>query len=167
MPRTIDETAAMVRSIAAALGDETSGESIAREILARGADVANMARTHDSVHYAYLIWREPWMTINDDTFVHALLSNAGGVNVFGTMSERYPTITLEQLRDAKPDVVLLSTEPFPFAERHVDEIARSTGIPRERIRVVDGELLSWHGSRTPRGIVYAGETLKRVHGARV
>jgi hypothetical protein len=78
------------------------------------------------------------------------------------MSERYPTITLEQLADAQPDVVLLSTEPFPFAERHAEEVANRSGIARECIKVVDGELLSWHGSRTPRGIVYAGATLRGV-----
>ena len=83
------------------------------------------------------------------------------------MSERYPTITLEQLRESTPDVVLLSTEPFPFAERHIEEVAARTGIARERIVTVDGELLSWHGSRTPRGIMYAGETLDAVRAARV
>jgi hypothetical protein len=107
------------------------------------------------------------MSVNDETFVHALLANAGGVNVFGAIPERYPTITLEQLRDAAPDAVLLATEPFPFAERHIEEVAARTGISRDRITIVDGELLSWHGSRTPRGIVYAGETLSAVRTARV
>jgi hypothetical protein len=51
--------------------------------------------------------------------------------------------------------VLLSSEPFPFGERHAGELAALTGLPRDRFRLVDGELLSWHGSRTPRGIDYA------------
>jgi len=105
--------------------------------------------------------------VNNDTFVHALLANAGGVNVFGAMPDRYPTVTLEQIREASPDVVLLSTEPFPFAERHIEELAGKTGIPRERIVVVDGELLSWHGSRTPRGIVYAGDVMDNARAVRV
>ena len=165
MPRTIAETAAMVRSIGAALGRSQQGDVIARDIETRGAEVA--ARAHEPVRYAYLIWREPWMTVNNDTFVHALLANAGGVNVFGTMPDRYPTVTLEQIREASPDVVLLSTEPFPFAERHIEELAGKTGIPRERIVVVDGELLSWHGSRTPRGIVYAGDVMDNARAVRV
>jgi iron complex transport system substrate-binding protein len=167
MPRTIAETAAMVRSIGASLGAPNEAARIAQEIETRGAEVAAPARPHEPVRYAYLIWREPWMTVNDDTFVHALLANAGGVNVFGTNAERYPTITLEQLREAMPNAVLLSTEPFPFAQRHIEEVAARTGIARERILIVDGELLSWHGSRTPRGIVYAGETLDAVRAARV
>jgi iron complex transport system substrate-binding protein len=165
MPRTIAETAAMVRSIGTALGTAGPAEVIAKDIETRGAEVA--ARSHEPVCYAYLIWREPWMSVNNDTFVHALLANAGGVNVFGTMEDRYPTLTLQQLRDATPDVVLLSTEPFPFAERHVDELAGKTGIPRERITIVDGELLSWHGSRTPRGILYAGEVMDSARSVRV
>jgi len=165
MPRTIDETAAMVRSISAALGRSQQGEVVARDIEARGAEVA--ARAHEPVRYGYLIWREPWMTVNNDTFVHALLANAGGVNVFGTMADRYPTVTLQQIRDETPDVVLLSTEPFPFAERHIEELAGKTGIPRERIVIVDGELLSWHGSRTPRGIVYAGDVMDNARAVRV
>ncbi|MEW5915553.1 MAG: cobalamin-binding protein [Gemmatimonadota bacterium] len=156
MPRTIAETADMVRSIGVALGVPAAAEPIAKDIEQRANDIAAQANGRDPVRYAYIIWREPWMTVNDDTFVHALLGNAGGVNVFGAESERYPTITLDQLRDAAPDAVLLATEPFPFAERHIEELAARTGIPRERIEIVDGELLSWHGSRTPRGIVYAG-----------
>ncbi len=167
MPRSIADTAAMVLSIGTALGEPNAASVIAREIEQRGADVATQAAARDPVRYAYLIWREPWMTVNNDTFVHALLANAGGVNVFGDMSERYPTVTLEQLRDAAPDAVLLSTEPFPFAERHIEEISARTGIQRARIAIVDGELLSWHGSRTPRGIVYAGETLAAFNGVRL
>jgi hypothetical protein len=55
--------------------------------------------------------------------------------------------------------VLLSSEPFPFAERHADELAAETGLPRDRFRLVDGELLSWHGSRTPAGVDYAARLL--------
>lgn len=167
MPRTIADTADMVRSIGDALGAPKQAEVIAHDIEIRAQEVAARAVERESIRYAYLIWREPWMTVNDDTFVHALLANAGGINVFGAMPERYPTITLEQLRDSTPDVVLLSTEPFPFAERHIEEVAARSGISRARIVIVDGELLSWHGSRTPRGIVYAAETLDAVREARV
>lgn len=167
MPRTISETAQMVRSVGSTLGTSQPAEMIAQDIEARGAQVAARASEREPVRYAYLIWRDPWMTVNNDTFVHALLGNAGGHNVFGALPDRYPTVTLPQLRDAAPDAVLLSTEPFPFSERHIDELALKTGIPRERVVIVDGELLSWHGSRTPRGIVYAGEVLDSTRAARV
>lgn len=159
LPRTAAETAVMVRSIAAAIHREESGERIAADIEGRAERVRTAATGIAPLTYAYLIWREPWMTINDDTFVAALLALAGGRNVFGNATERYPTITLDDLRAANPDVVLLSSEPFPFADRHATELETALGLPRDRFELVDGELLSWHGSRTPRGIDYAADVV--------
>ena len=160
MPRTAADTADMVRSIASAVGRGTRGDEIARDIETRAERVRRDAAGRAPVTYAYLIWRDPWMVVNDDTFVAALLSLPGGRNVFGGASERYPVVSAQQLERADPRVVLLSTEPFPFAERHLAELAAATKLPRERMRIVDGELLSWHGSRTPRGIDYAEKVLQ-------
>lgn len=154
LPRTAEETAVMVRSIGTRVGRPDDGERIAADIEAR-ATQARARAAGRLVRYAYVIWREPWMTINDDTFVAGLLDLAGGVNVFGDASQRYPTIELSQLAEARPTVVLLSTEPFPFADRHRVEVAEASGIPEAQVQIVDGELLSWHGSRTPAGIDYA------------
>ncbi len=154
-PRTALETAEMVRSIAAAIDARDQGERIARDIEARHQRVKRAAAGRTPVRFAYLIWREPWMTVNADTFVSALLIDAGGQNVFAARAERYPVVTSEELGAAQTDVVLLSTEPFPFKPSHADELASLSGIARERIQIVDGELLSWHGSRTPNGIDYA------------
>ena len=141
MPRTPAETAAMVRSIGAELG--------------RAERVRRRAAGQPRVRFAYLIWRKPWMSVNADTFAHALLALAGGENVFGARPVRYPEVTAENLEAADPDLVLLSTEPFPFEGKHADELARLSGIERERFALADGEYLSWHGSRTPDGIDYA------------
>ncbi|HUQ82383.1 MAG TPA: cobalamin-binding protein [Gemmatimonadaceae bacterium] len=154
-PRTALDTAAMVRSIAAAVHTPAEGERIALDIEARHERVVRAAATREQVSYAYLIWRDPWMTLNADTFVSALLGDAGGRNVFASRAERYPAITPDELRAANPDVVLLSTEPFPFTDVHADELSAASGLARDRFRIVDGELLSWHGSRTPSGIDYA------------
>jgi ABC-type Fe3+-hydroxamate transport system substrate-binding protein len=154
-PRTALETAAMVRSIAAAVDASEAGERIARDIETRHHRVVHAADRRDPVRFAYLIWREPWMAVNADTFVSALLTDAGGQNAFAFQAARYPTITPEELGAADPDVVLLSTEPFPFKPSHADELSKLSGLPRERFQIVDGEMLSWHGSRTPAGIDYA------------
>ena len=155
MPRTTAETADMVRSIATDLERVTVGEGIALDIEARSAIAREMAEGRPRVRWCYLIWRAPWMTVNADTFVQALLEQAGGDNVFAAHPERYPTITADELARANPDVVFLSTEPFPFQDKHIDELADATGLARDRFRIVDGEYLSWHGSRTPDGIDYA------------
>lgn len=162
LPRTARDTAEMVRSIADAIGHHAQGEAIALDIERRAERVAQRAATLPNVSFAYLIWREPWMTVNTDTFVDALLTLAGGRNVFGAQRERYPVVTVDQLRAAVPQLVLLSSEPFPFTELHAQELSAATGLPAERFHLVDGELLSWHGSRTPRGIDYAEEVIGRA-----
>jgi len=107
------------------------------------------------VTWAYLIWRKPWMSVNRDTFVDALLALGRGRNVFGAREQRYPEITLEELAQAAPQRVFLCTEPFSFKPEHADELSAATGLPRECFVIADGEYLSWHGSRTPDGIDYA------------
>jgi ABC-type Fe3+-hydroxamate transport system substrate-binding protein len=159
MPRSIDETAAMVRSIGRALDRIERAEEIAAEIEVRAERVRREAAARDPVRFAYLIWRKPWMTANADTFAHALLSLAGGVNVFASMPERYPEIDALELAARDPDLVLLCTEPFPFADKHIDELVVLTGLAHQRFRIADGEYLSWHGSRTPDGIDYAAELI--------
>lgn len=162
MPRNADDTAAMVRSIAGAIGRREAGERIAGDIERRAARVRNAAALQPPVTFAYLIWRDPWMTVSGDTFVSAMLALAGGRNAFGASPERYPVVTPQQLRDTAPDVVFLSSEPFPFSTQHVGELARLTGFGEERFVLADGELLSWHGSRTPAGIDYAESLLQGV-----
>lgn len=160
-PRRVDETAAMVRSIGEALGRGERAEEIAADIEGRAARVRAATAGLPPVSWAYLIWRKPWMAVNDDTFTAALFALAGGRNVFGGRGERFPTVSAGELAAADPEVVLLCTEPFPFTEEHADELAAATGLPRERLRIADGEYLSWHGSRTPDGIDYAASCLRK------
>jgi len=159
MPRTVDATAAMVRSIATALDASKPGEAIAADIEQRRERIEHAARSLQPVRYAYLIWRKPWMAAGIDTYVHALLSTAGGINVFGEDAGRYPEVELSKFADMKPGIVLLSSEPFPFEAKHIQELAEATGLSPERFLLVDGELLSWHGSKTPAGLDYAEESL--------
>lgn len=162
MPTTVAETAEMVRSIGEAVERAAAAEAIAREIEVRAELVRSQVADQASVRFAYLIWRKPWMAVNSDTFAHALLALGGGVNVFADSEGRYPEIEMEELARAEPDLVLLCTEPFPFAEHHVAELAELSGLPPERIRIADGEYLSWHGSRTPDGIDYAASLIAAV-----
>jgi ABC-type Fe3+-hydroxamate transport system substrate-binding protein len=159
MPRDALETAVMVRSIGARLKRDEEAERIAHDIEERTERVRKHARGRGIVTFAYLVWRKPWMSVNADTFASALLTQAGGRNVFGEKAERYPEVTLAELKAADPRVVFLCTEPFPFQSRHVEELAHATGFAPERFVVADGEYLSWHGSRTPAGIEYAAKLI--------
>ncbi len=111
-----------------------------------GAQAAPPAR----FRYAYLIWRKPWMSVNADTFIHALLAEAGGENVCAARAERYPELTLDDLCAADPDILLLASEPYSFEPEHAPEF----GPLAPRCRFVDGELLSWHGARLEHAFPY-------------
>lgn len=161
-PRDAWETAGMVRDIGRELGRAEAAERIALDIETRSRRVVEGARGRAPVRFAYIIWRGPYMGVNDDTFVHALLAQAGGQNVLAGRPTRYPEVSAEELAEADPELVFLSSEPFPFREKHADELAELTGLPRERFVLVDGELLSWHGSRTPAGVDYAERVLTGV-----
>jgi ABC-type Fe3+-hydroxamate transport system substrate-binding protein len=115
-----------------------------------------------AVRVAYLIWRRPYMTIGRDTFIHAVLAHAGLVNAFEAQ-RRYPEVTPAELAGASPDVVLLSSEPFPFTEKHVGEVEAL--LPGTPVLLVDGERLSWYGSRLLRTPPYLAALRTTVDAA--
>jgi ABC-type Fe3+-hydroxamate transport system substrate-binding protein len=93
---------------------------------------------------AYLIWQSPYMTVGGDTFIHDMLGRCGLINVFRD-NLRYPQISLEQLRDSGIELLLLSSEPYPF--KTSDMALLQEILPGVRIMLVDGEYFSWYGSR--------------------
>lgn len=93
---------------------------------------------------AYLIWRKPFMAAGSGTFIDDLLTHAGFENVFKNLS-RYPEISHEQFVEEQPPIILLSSEPYPFAKKHMAELQEI--CPESRIMLVNGELFSWYGSR--------------------
>ena len=161
-PKTAVDTAAMVRSIGDAVARGDEAERIARAIEDAARRAREAAEGLPRVRYAYLIWRDPLMSVSGDTFISDLLGLAGGENAFAERPKRYPVVEAEEMAAAGLEAVLLSSEPFPFQEKHVDEVSRATGLAPEVFHLVDGEMLSWHGSRTPAGIEYAAEVVGRV-----
>jgi iron complex transport system substrate-binding protein len=96
------------------------------------------------LNVAYMIWRQPWMAAGGETFINTLLKLNGLTNVFENRSSRYPEIDLNELKDKKPDIILLSSEPYPFKDHHIREIQQTYKVP---VILVDGEYFSWYGSR--------------------
>jgi ABC-type Fe3+-hydroxamate transport system substrate-binding protein len=99
---------------------------------------------HSDAKVAYFIWRKPYMVAGSDTFVNNMLSYAGYKNVFESKS-RYPEVSDDDLRIASPDFILLSSEPYPFKEKHLQEFKNI--CPSAKVILVDGEYFSWYGSR--------------------
>lgn len=101
------------------------------------------------------IWRDPWMSVGDDTYAGDLLRLCGGRNVFaGRADRRYPRVTLDEVEAAAPEVVLLPDEPFAFGPEDVATLrARQLPAGRNgRILCIDGTLVSWYGARIARAI---------------
>jgi len=90
---------------------------------------------------AYLIWKNPYMTVGSDTFIHDILDKIGFENVFKNR-KRYPEISVEEMKQA--DYIFLSSEPFPFQQKHIDELQKA--LPDAKIVLVDGEAFSWYGT---------------------
>ena len=98
----------------------------------------------------YLIWREPFMAAGSDTFIHAMMEEAGLINCL--TATRYPSLTKEGIRLLSPELILLSSEPYPFKEKHILELQEI--LPFSQIILVDGELFSWYGSRMSGSFAY-------------
>ena len=119
----------------------------------------------------YLIWKDPWMTVSRDTYISAMLASAGWDTLPERSEARYPVVDAvsgtptfcsgitpaskafasSETQWRCPERVLLSSEPYRFAERHLAEAAACFGAPAQ---LVDGELLSWYGSRAAAGLRY-------------
>jgi len=109
---------------------------------------------------AYLIWNDPYMTAGNDTFIHSMMDAAGLQNAFADQT-RYPETSIEQMKAKNLDLLLLSSEPFPFKQKHVDEL-RSTIVNAAsmcpQVELVDGQMFSWYGSR----LLYAPAYFKKL-----
>jgi len=100
---------------------------------------------------AYFIWRNPWMAAGSQTFIDDMLQKAGFLNVF-SHTPRYPVIDEVQLKQANPSLIFLSSEPYPFKDQHIEEFREI--CPDAVIKLVDGELFSWYGSRLRHAVQY-------------
>ena len=136
---TVADALAMVRAVGRLVDRALRANALADEI-ENGFALLEAA---EPVRAAYFIWREPWMTVGGDTFISDVMGRAGLVNVFGDRT-RYPEVTPEAVRAAQPEILLLSSEPYPFKAAHAEALQAETGVPAV---LVDGELFSWYGSR--------------------
>ena len=144
--RRVEDAIAMMRDFAAIWPRLAKPRAIIRETesLFRGRLKSRATRV------AYLIWKNPYMTCGGDTYISRLMEACGGENVFRRRA-RYFALTLDDLSRAKPNLVLLSTEPYRFQRKDCIEIAaglRKRGLKNCRARIADGEMLAWYGART-------------------
>ena len=110
---------------------------------------------------AYFIWQNPLMSINQSRFIHDMMQRCGLTNVFSEKNADYPEISKEELRKASPEVILLSSEPFPFQKKHLFYFQEV--CPKAQVILVDGEMFSWYGSRLQLAPDYFKKLLEELH----
>ena len=111
---------------------------------------------------AYFIWKNPYMTVAKDTFINHMLETCGFRNVFSESPDsRYPQVSVHQIQTADPELILLSSEPYPFKEKDV-EVFKSI-CPAATVLIADGELFSWYGSRLLQAPRYFLQLLEKIN----
>ena len=145
---TVDDAVAMTRDLGALTDRQPQADRLADAV---GAGFEALP-AWPPVRALYLIWRDPWMTVGHDTIIHDVMGRAGLVNVAGDRA-RYPALSDREIGALAPETILLSSEPYPFAEKHVAEVQALTRVvpdgvaPGAAVELVDGEAFSWYGSR--------------------
>jgi ABC-type Fe3+-hydroxamate transport system substrate-binding protein len=163
-PRTVAEGLAMIRELGQVTGTGPRAEAILADLEPLYERVRAASARRRPVPVFYPIWRQPWMTINADTYIHDLLAVCGAINVFGDAPARYPTVTLDEVAARRPEVIVLPDEPFRFRRAHLEDFAPYTDVPAVRSRrvyLMDGKPFSWHGPR----LLEALHTVPALFGA--
>ncbi len=135
------------------IGKITGTESNATKLILEIKRSFGKLKNYPPKNAIYFIWRKPWMVAGKDTFISSMMSLAGYNNMM--RKKRYPTLSLEQLALFNPEVVLLSSEPYPFQEKHITELHAIW--PNAKFQLVCGEYFGWYGSRLARCANYFQE----------
>lgn len=146
----------MMRSVGHITGREEAAAELAQQVAERFQRLQPLQKPLKTV---YFIWRKPWMTIGADTFIHQVLHRCGLSNLFSNQI-RYPEVDLQALKEQEPELLLLSSEPYPFKQPHLEELQAE--FPQAQILLVDGQLFSWYGSRLLEAPEYLQEVIQKV-----
>lgn len=140
-----------ITAIASILDREEKGAALCKQIAVAFDALPSFAQ----LSAVYLIWQEPMMTVGGDTFIHSMMQHCGLKNSLAD-AQRYPQLTEEALVALSPKVLLLSSEPYPFKEKHVAHF--KSLLPKTKVVLADGEMFSWYGSR----LLHAPDYFKRL-----
>ncbi|WP_439880152.1 ABC transporter substrate-binding protein [Pontibacter sp. MBLB2868] len=153
---TLDDALEMILQV----GQLTGTEAKATELTQNISSCFELLRpAQPSIKTAYFIWRDPFMAVGKQNFIDHMLQQCGFSNVFGNFP-RYPEIRPAQLQEADLQLILLSSEPYPFKEKHVQEFREL--CPQASIKIVDGEMFSWYGSRLLNAPAYLQQVIEEV-----
>lgn len=157
---TLDDAMKTIGQIGELVNREPEAAYLNYLISAGFSDLKTLAAQHQvDKKVAYLIWRKPFMAAGKNTFIDEVLMINGMSNVI--KESRYPEVSLAELKTANCEMLLLSSEPYPFSEKHIAEIQQE--LPDVKIQLVDGEMFSWYGSRLVKAVQYFFEFQKQLY----
>jgi ABC-type Fe3+-hydroxamate transport system substrate-binding protein len=138
----------MIREVSRITNRANAGLRLVQEIENRFSELPAKSVPESAI---YLIWKDPYMTVGGDTFINDMMRICGFRNAF-EQSSRYPETTISEIARLNPGFLLLSSEPYPFKDNHVNELKRQ--VPGTKIILADGEMFSWYGSRLLQSAAY-------------
>lgn len=160
-PNTPRDNLALVRLMGGIFGAAAAAEAWCQQFEAEYAALHASARGPQRT-VLYCIWQDPWMTVSRETYIAAMLGELGWKLPALEDSARYPRFAWSDALVDEVDAILLSTEPYRFTQAHVDALEKQVGKP---VFLVDGEMMSWYGSRALAGLRYLRQLRAMVEGA--
>ncbi|WP_456439897.1 ABC transporter substrate-binding protein [Psychroserpens sp.] len=156
---TIDDSLELIKMYGDVFNKTENAKTIVEEIKKKLNVFRELRSEQPKLKVAYFIWKNPWIVAANQTFINEMLSVNNFENVYQDVN-RYPEITLSELKERRPDVVLLSSEPYPFKDSDIDEF--KSVYPEIKVIIVDGEAFSWYGSRLLKAFDYFEELQKII-----
>lgn len=157
---TIDDAIELTKQYGILFRKRTEASKIVQKINFKLNDFKVFAKQYPPKKVAYFIWRNPWMVAGNDNFINHLLELNNFTNIYANKA-RYPEVEIKKIRlEGDPDLVFLSSEPYPFKEEHTFELGRFTH--HAKTVFVDGEMFSWYGSRLLKAFDYFKALRKRI-----
>lgn len=153
---TLQHALQMMADVGKLTGKEKEATAICDKITAS----FKLLEPAQTIKTAYLIWNDPYMTVGGDTFISDMMNRCGFENMFQDQT-RYPTVTLEYLNEMNCELLLLSSEPFPFQQKHVDAIRPL--LSKTKIILADGEMFSWYGSNLLKAVDYFRQLMATIN----
>lgn len=152
---TLDDALKTIRDIGALTDTKENASIIARDIQLSFCELPFLEKS-----VLYLIWK-PYMAAGRETFIGNMLAKMGLKNVLHEDGSRYPELSIEEIVALQPELIFLSSEPFPFKKIHAGELQQM--LPDTKVVLVDGELFSWYGSRLLKSVAYFHELVKQLN----
>ena len=147
---SFDEALEMIEQVGLICGKEFEATKLTAAITQRFNEISSIGKGRSVL---YFIWDEPSFVVGKNTFINSMIEKIGFVNACDLT--RYPN--LSELPNSNPDLIFLSSEPFPFTDQHIQKYQKL--FPNAKIILVDGEMFSWYGSRMLEAVRYFGKLM--------